>query len=191
MKKLFLVFLFPLLSQLSMAQIHSKDNVIRGFDGIKYAFINNYKPNIDSAKSTCWKGCVFIRFNINNQHQLTNVTYTATTPIFIKDGIAKVITIINQQGVNIDQVKNLPGRTYILPLMITNNAGCGFMTGWENNDYQSKLDEKTKLMYEKRQERYDQLGNSIQNLINFGDNEKLNFIDCILLKSIVMPLAMN
>jgi len=191
MKKLLLFFLFPLLSKLSVAQIYAKDNTIRSFDEIKYAFINNYRPNIDSAKSTCWKGCVFIRFNISNQHQLTNVAYSVTTPIFIKEGVEKAIATINQQGVDIDQVKKLPGRKYILPLMITNNAGCGFMTGWENSDYQSKLNKKTKLMYERRQEHFDQLGNSIQNLTNFSDHEKVNFIDCILLTSIVMPLAMN
>lgn len=75
--------------------------------------------------------------------------------------------------------------------MVNNNAGCGFMTGWENDNNQDKLDQTTKLMYERRQENYDQLVNSLGNITNFTDKDKSAFVDCILLAPIVMPTAVN
>ncbi|WP_162996665.1 hypothetical protein [Mucilaginibacter celer] len=188
--KIIISILFLLISLSSNAQTNPNDSSIRNFNDIRYTFINNYKVDADSARQNCWKGCVFIRFNID-QHKLTNVAYTAATPVFIKEGIAKVVAFINKRGLNIEQVNKATGGVYILPFMVANNAGCGFMTGWGEKDYQNKLDEKTKLLYERRQESYDQLSNSIENLTNFSDGGRLDFINCILLAPVVMPLAVN
>lgn len=191
MKKSMLFIFILLLSLSSFAQTQAKNDSIRSFDDIKHFFINNYSPNADSVKSNCWRGCVCLRFNINEQHRIVNVAFTKSTPTFIKDGITKVISVINQRGFGIDHLQSKSDRTYLLPVMVNNNAGCGFMTGWENDNNQDKLDQTTKLMYERRQENYDQLVNSLGNITNFTDKDKSAFVDCILLAPIVMPTAVN
>src|ERR1700744_4653869 len=181
MRKLFLLITILLLSYSSIAQNQSKDSVIRSTNDIWLAFINNYAPNVDSVKNNCWQGCVFIRFNITNEHKLTNIAYTTTTPVFIKNAIEKAMIRLDKRTVDIDQLKGSLQRTYILPLIITNNAGCGFMTGWEDNHNQNKIDEKKQLRYKQLQEDYNQFGKSIENIINFSDGHKMDFVDCILL----------
>jgi len=185
MKKIFLLIpIFLLFSSLSFAQANAKDNVIRSFDELGLALINNYSPNADSVKNNCWEGCVFIRFNINDKKQFVNIAYTSSTPTFIKNGIAHAIERINKRRVNIVGLKSTIGKTYILPFIIVNRDGCGFMSGWEDSSY--KPDEKIT----KRQLDYHQSTHSIVNIINFTDGKKTDLIDCVLLAPISTPVVM-
>ncbi|WP_454804038.1 hypothetical protein [Mucilaginibacter phyllosphaerae] len=188
--RIVILLIFQLLCLQSFSQINQKDSAITDLADIKWALINNYQPNVDSVNNSCWKGCVFIRFNVR-KHQLINVSYTANTPVFILGAVSKAISKINQKGgINIPSLTKEGNKTYIQPFIITNNEGCGFKSGWES-DTLNKLSEKQKLMYEQRQGDYDQLQSSIENITNFIDGKKLEMVDCILLAPVVMPVAMH
>ncbi|MEO6524473.1 MAG: hypothetical protein ABIN91_22505 [Mucilaginibacter sp.] len=178
MKKL---FLFPILiiSLFVKAQtVGHKERVITNVNDIGWVIVDHYKPQEDSVKNNCWAGCVFIRFTINSKRQFTNIGYTASTPFFIKDALMNAFLAINKKSSWINQMHKTDNSTYILPLIIYNRDGCGFMSGWEDASY--KPDEKTKEMYAMRQYSYNQSINSIFNILNFSDL-KLNSINCILL----------
>ncbi|GGH20797.1 hypothetical protein [Mucilaginibacter phyllosphaerae] len=122
--------------------------MIKDLADIKWALVNNYKPNVDSVNNSCWKGCVFIRFNIR-KHQLTNISYTTNRPVFIVNAVSRAISIINQKGrINSPSLKQTDShKIYIQPFVITNNEGCGFKLGWESDSF-NNVSEKEKLMYE-------------------------------------------
>ncbi|NHA06400.1 hypothetical protein G7092_21500 [Mucilaginibacter sp. HC2] len=188
MKKLILLIPVLLLSLSVIAQINPKDSVIRHFNDIGNTLVVYYHPNADSLKNNCWEGCVFIRFNINKEHQFVNIAYTASTPTFIKDAIAQAFTKINQNGANTNQLMTTSDKTYILPLIVVHREGCGFMTGWEDKNY--KPDKKMAITYERRQMRFEQFSNSIGNMTNFTDGNFDFVVDCVLLKPARTPVIL-
>lgn len=181
-----LVFFIPLLlsSLSSIAQTHAKDSVIRDLIELRDALNGYYSPNADSVNNNCWEGCVFIRFNIGSKKQFVNIAYTMGTPAFIKDGIAHALKRINQRRVDIHRLKNTTGKTYILPFIVINRDGCGFMSGWEDANY--KPDEKITI----RQLDYHQSTNSIFHIIDFTDGKKIDLLDCVLLPPVHTPIVM-
>ncbi|EHQ30619.1 hypothetical protein [Mucilaginibacter paludis] len=179
MKKLFILFpvWFFILSA-NAQTTPSKDIVIKTLNDIGDAVIDYYHPQADSVKDHCWCGCVFIRFTINKNGEFTNIDYTAKTPIFIKDALMSAFESINKKAPRINQLPKICNSEYILPVIIYNRDGCGFMTGWEDKNY--KPDEKTKEMYARRQDSYDQSMNSLLNMLNFFKG-KTDSVNCILL----------
>lgn len=186
MKKITLLISCLFLSVFCVAESTSKDTVIKSFSDIGDIAIKYYHPNVDSVKNSCWEGCVFIRFNINKDNHFVNIAYTVSTPIFIKNAIENAFKVMNEKGVNIERLKNMSGQNYILPLIVVNKDGCGFKTGWEGKNVKS--DEKTEIIFERRQIYFDQFANSIGNMTNFS-GRKQEFVDnCILLKPVNTPV---
>jgi hypothetical protein len=183
MKKIILVTSFFFTVIPSFAQLHlAKDSVMRELNDIGVFVANNYHPDTTIAKNTCWEGCVFIRFNIE-AYQITNIAYTLSTPEFIRKALINAFAAINKSGMTKNQLMQSNIKTYLLPLLISNKQGCGFMTGWENINY--KPDGKMAKIYERRQEDLHQSENSIWNILNFTDG-KVGTMDCILLSPVRM-----
>ncbi|WP_448700919.1 hypothetical protein ACFGVR_02535 [Mucilaginibacter sp. AW1-3] len=187
-KSIFLVSLLLLTASL-FAQSYTKSGNGKPYlKEIGFLIARYYHPNEDSVKNTCWEGCVFIRFNINSKNQFTNIAYTISTPPFIKNGLADAFNMLNQRHWIGGKLNNLEGKTYIQPIIIANNDGCGFMTGWE--DSAEKRDAKKEEMYKKKQDRFDQSFTSIQNITNFTDG-KIGAVDCILLPVVITGIKQN
>ncbi|WP_146203159.1 hypothetical protein [Mucilaginibacter oryzae] len=169
---------------MTIAQHNTKDSVIRSFNDLKWSLRNYYNPIDDSVKNNCWQGCVFIRFKISRNQKLVNIAFTKHTPVFVAEAINRGIARINQRGLDIKKVRGETEKVYLLPFIIYNDDGCGFMTGWEDNNY--KPDEKITM----RQMTYHQSTNSIRNILNFTDEEELNLINCVLLAPVETPIVM-
>jgi hypothetical protein len=189
MEKVFLLSLFLLIAISSEAQPHpQRDTSIHDIGEIGTVIGAFYHPNQDSVENSCWDGCVFIRFNISNKRQFTNVAYTVSTPVFIKTALDNAIKVINQGGFITNGLNKLGDKVYVLPFMVTNNEGCGFPTGWETGN--EKVDPQKAELYKRRQENFHQSFKSIWNITNFTDG-KTGVIDCILLPVMVIGGTMH
>ncbi|MBS7563605.1 hypothetical protein KHS38_04230 [Mucilaginibacter sp. Bleaf8] len=142
--------------------------------------IKEYHPNRDSVDNSCQEFCVFIKFNISAKGKLTNIAYTRTTPAFVQQALTKAFKAI-EPAVKIRITSQLAKRTYILPLQLIHNEGCGLQYGSWPSPEDEKLTEEMKQVYKDRQLRFSHSPVSIWNITHFTDGNRTDAIDCILL----------
>ncbi|MBS7563607.1 hypothetical protein KHS38_04240 [Mucilaginibacter sp. Bleaf8] len=141
--------------------------------------IDHYHPDKDSVNNSCQEFCVFVKFNISKKGKLSNIAYTKTTPVFVQQALIKAFKAIEPLA-TIRVSGTLATRTYILPLQLTHNEGCGLQYGSWPSPEDEKLTEEMKQVYKDRQLRFSHSPESIWNITNFTDGRK-DVVDCILL----------
>jgi hypothetical protein len=131
---------------------------------------------------------VFIRFNVDKKGKIGNIAYNTTTPIFIKDALDHGFAELNKENSVVGNLKPYINKAFVLPLVVANNEGCGFPSPWDG--YSKKPDERMALIYDQRRMRYDQFSNSVGSMTHFNYENRLSFVDCILLTPVYTPSPM-
>ena len=190
MKKNILLLFFLMIAIRSIGQVNQKNQMINSLADLAGLLVfQYYHPIDDSVKNSCWKGCVFIRFNIDKKRKIVNIVYNTTTPVFIADALNRGFANLNKAKQVMGNLRPYINKTFVLPLIIVNDEGCGFSSPWDG--YSKKTDEKMAVVYDERRIKYDQFSNTIENMTSFNNERRLNFVDCVLLKPIYIPKIMN
>ncbi len=189
MRQSLFILLLVLISKFSFAQSSIKqDSLITDIGVVGIKMLNHYKPNKDSLLSTCSEIGVFVKFNINSQGKISNLAFTRSTPPFISDALKNAFKELNAKY-RLAHPQDFRGKTYIQPLQIIADEGCGNQYGSYHNAEANQLTDEMKSIYRMRQARYNQSAKSIFNITNFSDGSYVA-INCILLSPLSTGGAM-
>lgn len=155
---------------------------IKNVQDICTAITEAYHPDADSLKNTCWEGCVFIKFNIYKNRQLSDIAFSQSTPKFIQEALQTAFSKLRLHDLSI---AGKADQTYILPFIIAHDNGCGFPSGSDEVKRDVKLEER----YQARQMRFNQAMTSLLNILDFGE-KKYKSLDCVLLAPVSIGVAM-
>ncbi len=180
-KQLFILSLiFPFLS-FAQHKIQS-DTIITNVYLLPDYLKEHYQPNQDSVNNNCLRLCVFIKFIINAQGKIDSVNFTNGTPGFMTAGLQKSIVTVNK-FLKLNSMQPLKDKTFIAPIIIDNNQGCGHEYGAWNFPTEKKLTPQLKKLYEQRLAKFEQTVSSVLEITNFND-KSYDAISCILLRPV-------
>ena len=88
---------------------------------------NNYHPDSVALSKFCKIGCVFVKFKVNEQGEIANLSFSGDVDStqFIIGALTKSVQSLKQDAELINFLKK-SGRTIIQPFMYNYQAGCNF-----------------------------------------------------------------
>jgi hypothetical protein len=147
---------------------------------------NNYSPDSVALKKTCRRACIFIKFNIDKQGRVANLSFSKDSTVFITEGLTKAVKHLEKDKQLINTLTR-SGRTIIQPFIYDYQLACNFP-----DDYTLSMPEEEKakrnLEYYRIRDESEHYSETIFDIMNFH-GDKLIAIDCILLAPIRMGAA--
>gem|GEM_PF-5666978 len=161
----------------SLAQNNRLNNHQIG-DRISNCININYHPDSVSLKNTCRRACVFIKFNINKQGKVENLSFSKDSTAFVKEALTKAVTLLEKDKELINSLKK-SGVTIVQPVMYDYQLNCNFP-----KDYSVNMPEEERLKkhmsYYKTRDIMEHYGETLYDMMNY-EGKKIKSVACILL----------
>lgn len=163
---------------------------------------NNYHPDSIALSKLCRHACIFIKFKVNTKGQISNLSFSKDSALFIKDALTKAVYSLQKDQKLIDVLKK-SGRTIIQPIAYAYETGCNLPKGSVFNSdalITEKERDQQAIKYFRIHDTIDHFGENLMNMLNFGNGalyntteDNVNVLDnCILLRPIqVSNIAME
>ncbi len=140
----------------------------------------NYHPDSVALSKFCRIGTIFIKFKVNNQRDITNLSFSGDVDStqFISDALIKAVNALKHNTALISFLKT-SNRMIIQPFTYDYQAGCNFpKPGTKNTtDYYLSFIDIISAM--------NHTSNSLFHILNFKDGN-MQFFDGVLLNPIVV-----
>src|ERR1700743_2050214 len=88
---------------------------------------HNYHPDSVALSKFCRIGCLFIRFKVNKEGEIANLSFSGDVDStqLITDALTKGVNSLKQDEILIDSLKR-SGKTIIQPFLYSYQDGCNF-----------------------------------------------------------------
>ncbi|MDP9078437.1 MAG: hypothetical protein M3O71_13470 [Bacteroidota bacterium] len=150
---------------------------------IQQGLSNNYHPDSVALSRLCRRACIFIKFKVDRNKQIVNLSYSKDSISFIKEALTKAVNLLRYDPELIETLRK-SGKTVVQPFMYYYQAGCNFPNVLSQTQ-QKKEDGKSdnKKSYFEIRDDMEFFGATLWDMLNFDDG-KLDALDCLILSPI-------
>lgn len=124
MKKTIIIFsLFLFSGYIAAAQAITQRAATTVGELIRRSVSSNFKPDKGFQMDSCINTMVLAKFKMVNSH-IDSVVFSVRSPQQIKSALQNAFDVFNKQDGQTERLKELEGRTFLLPLIVYYNMGC-------------------------------------------------------------------
>ncbi|MDB5086841.1 MAG: hypothetical protein JWR09_835 [Mucilaginibacter sp.] len=177
MKNIILFFLIPLISPLCLSAQFKTLSVDQISEHVEKNLRDNYHPDSVAVSKLCMQGCIFVKFNVDNQGRIANLSFSKDSATFIISGLTNAIRSLEKDPVLIKTLKRL-GKAIVLPCIYEYYQGCTAPKIHRPATTEDKL--KFVISYYRMMTGANRYLFTLSDMLNFEDGKRKG-IDCILL----------
>lgn len=144
---------------------------------IEKSLRDNYHPDSVAVSKLCMQGCIFVKFNVNNQGRIANLSFSKDSATFIIAGLTNAIKSLEKDLVLIKALKRL-GKPIVIPCIYEYYRGCIAPEIHRPATTEDKLE--FVISYYRMMTGANRYLFTLSDMLNFKDGKR-KAIDCILL----------